>query len=153
MKANAHQTEMDREQSRELRYSGAIEKKQAHEWQSKIDEPFASLEQRGIVCRHDFSDCITGGSTEIRDEMMAFAMANKLVPIGYAFYHGQDTWDASECGELLLAFGCICATDEAAAEVGKIVRDVFAQHGLSVDWNGDVHSRIRVVLANASTSE
>ena len=149
MKANTKKAESIGEQARALRYSGSPEKGRPQKWQSKIDEPFASLEQRGIVCRHDFSDCITGGSTEIRDEMMAFAMATKLIPIGYAFYHGQDTWDASEGGDLLLAFGCMCTTDEAAAEIGKIVRDVFLQHGLRVDWNGDVHTRIRVVLTNS----
>ncbi len=134
------------------RYSGAPGGRQTHRWQTIIDRAFASLERRGIVARHDFSDCMSGGLADIWDEMREFAVARSLVPIGYTFYHAQDTWEASENGELLLAFGSICTTDEAAAEVGRIVCDVLAKHGLDVDWDGAPHTRIQVTFDQKAIS-
>ena len=88
-----------------LRYSGAIGGKQQYKWQSKVDKAFETLEAQGIVARHDFSDCMTGGAAEIEDEIRRFARSGN--PVGYTFYHGQDTFHADDCGVLHLAYGSV----------------------------------------------
>lgn len=137
------ENEMDAKQlmAQAARYSSGIGGKQNHGWQGRVDRVFASLESQGIVARHDLSDCMTGGVEEIRREVLEFAKTG-VMPIGYTFYHGQDTSDACHHGELCLAYDSISGDDKSAVEIGKKVRAALKKEGLPVKWHEFSNERI-----------
>jgi hypothetical protein len=107
----------------------------------RIDAAFADLERDGIVARQNFACCINCGHGEIGAEIEAFS--KEVKPIGYTFYHMQDTARAAEDGELWLAYGTRgCSGDDA--RVGQVICEALRKHGLTVEWNGDVDKRICV---------
>jgi len=123
------------------RYSGSIKGKQQHEWQDAIDKAFAALESQGIVARHDLADCQTAAVDAIDYHIAEFARRGGS-PIGYTFYHGQDTLNVTETGELLLAYGSIDRQKRTSIEIGKVVRDALIAQGLPVKWNESIFKRI-----------
>jgi len=77
-------------------------------------------------------------------------LANDELDRGYVYFHEQDAarlgWPPAE---LFIGFGVV-ATDEAGWEAGSLpvaqrLARVLADQGLTVDWDGTVDSRIRVV--------
>jgi len=106
----------------------------------RIDKAFAALETKGIVARQNFTCCQTCGNAEIGDEIEEFARKSK--PIGYTYYHMQDTESACEDGSLYLAYGSVGGTDEDAVRIGNTIRDTLTDHGLNVEWNGQLDKRI-----------
>jgi hypothetical protein len=126
----------------------------------KIDRAFAALEAQGIVARQNFTCTSTSGRAEITGEIMRklqhdveHGISNQLVddikkfgtikkPLGYVFYHAQDTEAACEDGELRLAYGTVGGTDEDIVAVGNTIRDTLSKHGLTVEWNGTSDERI-----------
>jgi hypothetical protein len=111
----------------------------------RLDEAFAELEDRGIVCRQNFSCCMTCGSGEIWDEMRATEEAGRRVR-GYAFFHTQDTDSAVECGGLYLAFGATDDGEAAAVAVAREIVEVLNTHRLKTDWDGSAQYRIGVTI-------
>lgn len=111
----------------------------------RLDEAFDELEERGIVCRQNFSCCGTCGSSEIWDEMKATRDAGKTVR-GYTFYHMQDTDSAVDGGGLYLGYGATEEGEQAALTVARDVISVLNSHGLETDWNGNWNTRIGVSL-------
>ncbi|HYH63496.1 MAG TPA: hypothetical protein VD866_02250 [Urbifossiella sp.] len=111
----------------------------------RLDEAFAELEDRGILCRQDFSCCGTCGAGEIWDEINAATDAGKPVR-GYAFYHMQDTESAVEGCGLYLAYGATDAGEDAALSVGRELVEVLSAHNLTTRWDGSWKTRIKVNL-------
>jgi hypothetical protein len=108
----------------------------------RIDAVFAALETKGIIARQNFTCCNSCGIAEIGDEIRGFA--KKAKPMGYTFYHMQDTERAYQGGPLFLAFGTVDGTDGDTLRVGEIVRDTLTEHGLTVEWDGSLDKRICV---------
>lgn len=106
----------------------------------RIDAAFHDLEEQGIVARQHFACCQNCGHAEIGDEIEAFAEHAK--PIGYTFYHMQDTESACESGVLYLAYGTVGGGDDEALVIGKTIRQTLEQHGLTVRWDGSLKKRI-----------
>lgn len=96
---------------------------------------FATLDERGIVARADFTCCGTCGHTEIGAEAEDDAR-------GYVFFHQQDTERAAEGGGLFLAFGAFQDGDTAA--VGREVVAALAAANLPTEWDGTAGQRILV---------
>jgi len=61
---------------------------------------------------------------------------------GYCFYHGQDVARVVRGEELFLAYGDMQDTREGKAEVARLITKVLADHGLAVDWDGDVNHKL-----------
>jgi hypothetical protein len=112
----------------------------------RLDAAFDALNARGIVARHDWWCCQTCGHAAMPDACDNAATANPAVAVrGYAFYHNQDTESAAEGHGLMLAFGTHRAED-APEEVARTVVATLREHGLEVEWNGRVETRIAVRL-------
>lgn len=111
----------------------------------RLDRAFAALEQRGIVCRQNFTCCGTCGHAEIGDEMESVREDGTLVR-GYAFYHMQDTERAVEGAGVYLAYGATEEGTPAAVRIGHEICDALRAEGLEVDWDGTLERRIGVSL-------
>jgi hypothetical protein len=99
---------------------------------------FRDLDLDGVVARADFTCCQSCGMTEIADEAPAPSG-------GYVFCHRQDV-DAAARGEgLFLSYGTL-ADDVDAAEIGRRVVKALRSRGLTVDWDGEITSRIHLPL-------
>lgn len=111
----------------------------------RLDDAFAELNRGGIVCRQNFSCCGNCGVAEIGDEMQAEAEAGLKVR-GYAFYHMQDTEAAVEGCGLFLNYGATDGDAVASEDVGRKIADTLTRHGLTVQWDGSLQTRIGVQL-------
>jgi len=108
----------------------------------RLDLAFHALEQEGIVGRQNFACCLNCGIAEIRDEIEAAKKQGQ--PVGYVFYHMQDTEHAAEDGNLHLAYGSVEEGDKAAKAIGGRVVEALRREGLDVEWDGDSKNRILV---------
>jgi hypothetical protein len=106
----------------------------------KLDKVFNLLEDRGIVARQNFTDCQTCGNFEIKEEIENFS--NNAVPIGYTFYHEQDTDSAFEYGSLYLSYSSIDDSDKESLKIGKTIVGMLEKFGFSVKWDGTINQRI-----------
>jgi hypothetical protein len=110
----------------------------------KLQAIFASLESQGIVCREDFTCCMTCGFAEIQDEVEEARAAGKKVR-GITFFHQQDTESAVEGGGVYLAYDSV-EEGLSQEEVGKMIAAAIKAGGLSTQWDGDTRRRIDVAL-------
>jgi hypothetical protein len=111
----------------------------------RIDAAFAELEEAGVIARQNYSCCMTCGSAEIFDEMVAAQDAGAPVR-GYAFYHVQDTEAAIEGRGIHLGYGAAEEGEAAALAIGREIVATLEAHGLRTDWNGSWDRRIGVAL-------
>jgi hypothetical protein len=111
----------------------------------RIDAAFAELEEAGVISRQNYSCCMTCGSAEIFDEMLAAQDAGTPVR-GYAFYHVQDTEAAVEGRGVHLGYGAVEEGEAAALAIGREIVATLEAHGLRTDWNGSWDLRIGVSL-------
>jgi hypothetical protein len=111
----------------------------------RLDEAFAVLEARGIICRQDFTCCGTCGHSEIGDEIAAAEEAGGTVR-GYAFYHMQDTESAVDGGGLYLKYGAVAAGEATGVAVGRELAEVLTAHGLTTEWDGTLAQCVAVKL-------
>lgn len=99
---------------------------------------FAEMRDYGILAEEDFLCCMSCGVAAMQ------AKADKLPadaqPVGYCFYHGQDTDSLVEHGRSMLAFNGFGATDSRA--VGRIIVGCLRRAGVRVRWSGDARERI-----------
>lgn len=110
-----------------------------------LDQAFAILEDKGIVCRQNFSCCEPCGTMEIVDEIEREADKGKPVH-GYTFFHMQDTVSAVRGHGLCLSYGATDAGDGAVAAVAdEIVRTIDGV-GLAAHWDGTVGKRIGIEI-------
>ncbi|GAI07113.1 unnamed protein product, partial [marine sediment metagenome] len=105
---------------------------------TKLHLAMVELYQDTVFARGNFEDCQTCGC----------ARAGQLRESrhhGYCFWHEQDEETIEATGHVYLSFGIFDEMRDAF-EVGVlIVRTLWCQ-GLAVQWNGDVATRIQVVL-------
>jgi hypothetical protein len=109
-----------------------------------VDQAFDYLEQKGIVCRQNFSCCGTCGAGEIWDEMNQAQQEGVIR--GYAFYHMQDTESAADGYGLYLSYGAVEEGEAAALEIGNETQKALELHDLKTHWEGSWSTRIAVQL-------
>ncbi|XVQ13257.1 DUF6891 domain-containing protein [Spirillospora sp. CA-255316] len=101
---------------------------------------FRDLDAGGLVARADFTCCQSCGTAEIGAEAPAGA-----APAGYVFCHRQDV-DAAARGEgLFLSYGAF-SEDGDDAEIGRRAVRALRERGLTVEWDGEVTTRIHLPL-------
>ncbi len=124
---------------------------------SPLTQAFKELENIGVIGRENFSCCGTCGSSEIWDERDDSRQWR-----GYLYYHTQDTDNIFEDRETYVGYGAFLDAFYTEKEWKKIkkknreetydqltrdlmVNEVFPileKHGITVNWNQDLGTRI-----------
>jgi len=111
----------------------------------RLDKAFADLEDRGIICRQDFTCCGNCGVAEIGMELNE-AEQRGIQVRGYAFYHQQDTEAAVDGNGVYLSFGAEKDGEAASLTIAREIVTTLKHHGLDPEWNGSIGKRIHVPL-------
>jgi hypothetical protein len=107
----------------------------------KLDSAFALLESQGVVARQNFTCCNTCGFAEIGGEIRTPRCGRP--PIGFAFYHSQDTDRARESGTIWVKFAS-GHPDHADEAIGDAVINALTKSGLNASWNGDSNTAVQI---------
>lgn len=111
----------------------------------RLDKAFAELEERGVICRQDFTCCGNCGVAEIGLELNEAEQRGAHVR-GYAFYHQQDTEAAVDGHGIFLNYGAEKEGEAAALAIAREIVTTLKHHGLDPQWNGSIGQRIHVPL-------
>ncbi|MBB6431629.1 DUF6891 domain-containing protein [Algisphaera agarilytica] len=111
----------------------------------RFDMAYASLEDKGVVCRHNFSCCGTCASAEIWDEIQAEQDKGREI-IGCAHYHEQDTESAVEGYGVYLSYGSVLEGEQPSVDIGLMIAHAMREQGLEVTWDETLAKRIHVKL-------
>jgi len=111
----------------------------------RLDKAFADLEDRGIICRQDFTCCGNCGVAEIGAELNEAEQRGTHVR-GYAFYHQQDTEAAIGGHGVFLNYGAEKEGEAPALAIAREIVTTLKHHGLEPVWNGSIGQRIHVPL-------
>lgn len=103
----------------------------------RLDEAFAELDRVNILTFHNFMCCQTCGHNEIANWVEDRTR-------GYVFYHQQDTESVVRKGYLYLAYGAVSGKEKESLQIAEEACEILRKHGLEVDWNGTVRTRICV---------
>ncbi|WP_125778444.1 DUF6891 domain-containing protein [Antribacter gilvus] len=129
----------------------------------KLAAAFADLESGGLVARMSFACCSSCGNAEIGGEVDPVGP----VPPGFVYFHSQDAARLAVApSTLYLAYGAFHEAlgietgpdgltaeqqDSLAAatrEVGRLVADAMAEHGLGVVWTDDPNDAVKVTVTD-----
>ena len=102
-----------------------------------LDEAFARLREEGLTVEDNFTCCQRCGLSEIGGE------AAEGSP-GYVFFHQQDLESAAAGHGLMLAYGAFGGDPDASTAIGHQTAEALRAAGLTVEWNGEVRTRILV---------
>ena len=117
----------------------------------RLDRVFEALENRGVVTDHDAGFTQSDGFDSV-EELYREAGGKKSAFVGYCFYTSQDLESALEGGGLMLAYGHFTDHAKKGVEIGQLLREEFERAGFTVEWNGQINTRIllnRLQLAAA----
>lgn len=120
----------------------------------RLAAAFRQLQQEGVVARMNFTCCSSCGFTEIDDERTPRERVingeYRYVEREFVFFHHQDAERLVDPPALLyLGYGSFLREPSDGDErAGRHVAQVLEQHGLDVDWNGDVQARICVRISD-----
>lgn len=126
---------------------------------SALTQAFEELATIGVLGRENFTCCGTCGSSEIWDERDDSRQWR-----GYLYYHSQDAEWIPESRETYVGYGAFVdafrteadwdalSDDQKDEQYTQIVTDlmvnevfpVLAKHGVEVDWNKDLGTRIKL---------
>ena len=113
-----------------------------------IGEAFAALETQGIIARANFWCCTNCASEAMGQE--PYIWSGDAPVIGGVFFHKQNTEAANEGGSLHLNHGSYTATDEDNQRVADLVAETLREHGIQVDWDGELGDKMRLRPADGS---
>ncbi|MEU7674281.1 hypothetical protein AB0C42_05665 [Micromonospora taraxaci] len=105
----------------------------------RLTAAFRTLSDAGLVARENFSCCRNCGTAEIGAEVPRGRTAR-----GYAFYHQQDAERGVDGSGVHVAYGLF--EQPPTAQIGEEVAAALRAEGLTVHWDGDPGTRIRVSL-------
>jgi hypothetical protein len=94
---------------------------QVSDFKQKIKSAFADLRKLGYFARQNFQDCQT----------CAWAAVPEFKGDKVVFYHQQDA-DGIPSGKIHIAW----------SGNGRLIVEIFKEHGLSTSWDGDASKRI-----------
>ena len=120
-----------------------------------LNVAFAQLRREGFLARQSFKCCSSCASHAFGVELGQRAAAGKPLPRGAVFFHQQDAEAARLGGRLYVRFGQVThyhdgvvavTTPAATVDVGHAAFAALKAAGLKVEWNGNEHECIAVVL-------
>lgn len=100
---------------------------------------FAKLRRYGVLSEMDYLCCGTCGTHAMQEQ--AKTMPEDEQPIGYCFFHAQDTECLIEEGDAYLAFNGFGPV--SSQYIGNLIVDTLLSCGVRCLWDGDVRKRIR----------
>jgi hypothetical protein len=109
-----------------------------------IDRAWEELNAAGIVALQNAGYTMSDGWEDANDA----AADSAVPPRGATFYHGQDLERGVRGEGLHLAFGAYeegAGHEAASLAVAREVCAALDRHGVPVEWNGRIDSRIRVL--------
>lgn len=113
----------------------------------KLNEAFKLLRKQGFVARQNFLCCQGCAGAQIHSDINKMQAAGKKLPVGYVFFHRQDTEKIERLGTVCLSFGNIEQNEiVSSVDIGRKICDVLGGLGLFVSWRGDANQRIEVSL-------
>lgn len=107
----------------------------------RLDHAFDSLNSDGIIALQNAGYTMSDGLDDVSE---AIHQQGTEGVIGYCFYHGQDLERAVGGGGIMLAFGDLHDDDEGKRRIARAIRATLEEHGLAVDWNGELNTRLSV---------
>lgn len=110
----------------------------------RLDAVFESLNERGVLALQNAGYTQSDGLSDV-SALYHEAGGEQSGIEGWCFYQGQDLERVMESGDLWLAFGHVSGEDESAEGIGRRIKQAFEAAGFSVEWDGSVTSRLRVV--------
>ena len=108
----------------------------------RLAAAFAAMDERGVIALHNAGYTMQDGLSDVAEALHERADAGPW--IGYCFYHQQDVEGALAEDGLYLAFGDNDGDAEQSRLVAGVVVDALQAAGFSVDWSGDVRTRVKV---------
>ncbi len=108
---------------------------------------FAQLRRSGIIALQNAGYTQSDGWSDVAEKREQAERAGQTVR-GAVFYHGQDAARARAGGVLYLAFGSFAddpAHEPESIALGREVCTVLEAHGMTVQWDGSIGSRIAVL--------
>ncbi|MFG1650900.1 DUF6891 domain-containing protein [Micromonospora sp. NPDC049275] len=105
----------------------------------RLTAAFRTLSAAGLVARENFTCCQNCGADEIGDEVPRGRTAR-----GYAFYHRQDAERGVDGAGVFVTYGLF--GQPVSADIGEEVAAALRAEGLTVHWDGNPGTRIRVSL-------
>lgn len=115
---------------------------------------FQTLETRGIVCRHNSDNTMSGTHSTMRgivERLVVSGDVDEANVRGYLSYHSQDVDGVLRHGSLHLVYsgwtvakknGCSAQETET---VGHSIVAALRKHGLVVQWSGRANRRIELI--------
>jgi hypothetical protein len=99
----------------------------------------------GMITGDNLTCCQTCGLAEIESRAAEWEEdAADDRPIGYAFYHEQDTEGCLAGGDLCLSYGVLQEGSATEEQVGHLLTECLRGQGLTVEWDGSVKTRVCV---------
>ena len=123
--------------------------KAALSWEQPTDPEkllavFNELRKLNIIALHKAGPNNSSGRSDaawIHSKMLA----EDILSAGYCFYHEQNLENALEQGELMIAFGMIDETTDAATKkLGELIYGHLAKAGFSLSWDGEAKTKIKI---------
>ena len=132
----------------EARQRMAVQKKKEETWtertaNDRLDVAFAALEARGIVALQDAGYTMSDGWSDVAE-----ARDYPSDAWGATFFHRQDVERGVQGDGLNLAYGAFVEGDQHEPEsirLGHEICEVLRAHGVEVEWNGSINTRIQVL--------
>jgi hypothetical protein len=111
-----------------------------------IDRAFRELNTAGIIALQNAGYTTSDGWSDAVEAAHARGGCR-----GAVFFHGQDVDRAIDGGGLMLAFGGLFGGEEpldereaATTRIGEEACKILRLNGLTVEWNGSPHTRLRI---------
>jgi len=108
---------------------------------NRLDNAFAALDQRGILCLQNAGYTMSDGHDDA-NELLSKQPRGRY--FGYCFYHGQDLERAVKGGGLMLAFNHVDGNVPDKIKVGNAVKEELERNGFVLDWKGTAEERIGI---------
>ena len=119
----------------------------------KINKAFKKLMDLKIIAKKDWACCQSCGHAEMEEEIENYNKSHIDIIAGdtpkiknYIFFHDQDRDHLEERGYVYLAYDL----DEKAK---MTVIQVFKDHGLNPEWDGNQNKRIKITERKARNGE
>jgi hypothetical protein len=111
----------------------------------RLDEAFSYLEDKGIMCRQNYSCCSNCGVDEIWNEIQAAKDCGKQIR-GYVFFHSQDTERGVEGGGVYINYGSTENGDIALLAIANEILEGLHEYELQTEWDRSLTKRIKIIV-------
>eukprot|EP01112_Ceratiomyxa_fruticulosa_P011536 TRINITY_DN3131_c0_g1_i2.p1 TRINITY_DN3131_c0_g1~~TRINITY_DN3131_c0_g1_i2.p1 ORF type:complete len:239 (+),score=37.69 TRINITY_DN3131_c0_g1_i2:188-904(+) len=111
----------------------------------RLEKVYTDLESQKILCRHNYGYTGYEGNTRLKGEYEEIVKKGGDPPIGYVFYHKQDTEFLinPNPADMLFNYGSFKKSDDKSMlAIGKKLADCLRKHGFVVDWDETLAKRV-----------